>query len=249
MIHKSRVFSLIIIFAIVSFANTVSASATNMFGLKTSLLPEEEKNNFLANVDLELLHDDSRKNKIACFDVSEDGLIAIGAETGTKRIVYLYDQNGVFQYGYRFHSSGDYGIIIQEDTLAIYFGKSDIVAIFDSTGRCMSAQEVLYPGEYKEEISEICYRTQKEVSGKTYSLERDVNGGGRSYARLVAEDEQGTKTILYDVTTLHSAGTIVMYVLIIGFFSIIILGFIFKVHNYYKSKGNKTRRTGDGSAS
>lgn len=65
-------------------------------------------------------------------------------------------------------------------------------------------------------------RTSKEVSGKTYYLDRDFGSGVRSYARLMVKDSTGTEIAIYDETFEYNFRQVAMWVAIVSF-----VGFVF----------------------
>ena len=128
---------------------------------------------------------------IKLFDVNEEGWYAIGYRNNT---IQIYDSMDVFRYGYHFHTADDYWFTLKENSIIIYLGKSDVSIEVDSSGKCIGVEEGT------EEESR--YRTRKQVGNMTYYLERDIGVFPSGYSRLVKMDENGAKTILYDVTIL-----------------------------------------------
>lgn len=132
---------------------------------------------------------------IKCFDVNEDGCYAIGYRNNT---IHVYDSLGTFQYGYRFDTDGTYGIALKENSIVIYLGRSNTAVEIDQTGKCIDAEKVNYS---KDIVDNVMNRTCKQIGNVNYYLERDIGIFNGDYSRLVKADEQGTKTVLYDVTT------------------------------------------------
>ena len=88
----------------------IPANATSL-GIATDSLSEAEKASFVDKLSLELISNDENKSGIQCFDVSDDGTVAIATGSGNHCAVYVYDSQGTFQYGYRFSCDGDYGVV------------------------------------------------------------------------------------------------------------------------------------------
>lgn len=196
-------------------------------GIVTEPLSEAEKASFVDNLGLELISNDENKSGIQCFDVNEDGTVAIATGSGNHCAVYVYDSQGTFQYGYRFSCDGDYGVVFCENMLSIFFLRGDTFAFFDSSGTCLDVQRVTNPEQNHVYFKEILNRTVKEVAGRTYTLERDLDLWD-SYSRLVITDEQGETTLLYDAGSDHIVVQIVGIVAVVLFFAAIIIGLIKK---------------------
>lgn len=146
-------------------------------------------------MDVSVFYEQETERLIKCFDVNEVGYYAIGFKNNT---IYVYDSLGVFQYGYRFHTEGTYGMILKENSIVIYLGRSNIAVEIDPTGKCISAEKVYFT---KDIIENVMKRTHKQIGNADYYLERDIGIFDGDYSRLVRIDEKKTKVILYDVTT------------------------------------------------
>ncbi len=79
-------------------------------GFSTEAMESGDQQVFLSNVKLSLITEEPEKQVITCFDVNDDGLVAVGSKDLTKKIVLVYDSAGTFQYGYTFDCSGSFGL-------------------------------------------------------------------------------------------------------------------------------------------
>jgi len=188
-----------------------------IIGIDTFDLSDAKTETFLDNLDMVGISSPTQHMAVACFDVSDTGLVAIGFENGSDRIIDIYNENGKYLYGYQFNSDGDYTVSFQEEDIAIYFMRGDAIAVFDKDANCLDVRSVVSPHADHNKIMAIYNRTQKEVSGKTYYLDRDIGSAVRSYARLVVKDSNGTETVIYDATFDHTFRLIAMWIGIIGF--------------------------------
>ena len=204
----------------------IPANAASL-GIVTESLSEAEKASFVDKLSLEAISNDENKSGVQCFDVSDDGTVAIATGSGNHCAVYVYDSQGTFQYGYRFSCDGDYGVVFCENMLSIFFLRGDTFAFFDSSGACIDVQKVTNPEQNPVYFKEILNRTEKKVAGRTYTLERDLNLGD-SYSRLVMTDEQGEITLQYDAGADHIVAQIIGIVAVILFFAFVITGLIKK---------------------
>lgn len=145
-------------------------------------------------LDISLFYQEGEKRLIKCFDVNEDGYYAI---CYNNNVIHIYDSLGNFQYGYRFVTEGTYGIILKENSIILYLGRSGTIVEVDKAGKCIYAERVSLS---KNVLNDVLYRTSKTIGNIDYYLERDVGLFHGDYSRLVKVDEDGIRTILYDVT-------------------------------------------------
>jgi len=218
---KRTALSLFLVFFVSIGSIVVSATQHFTLGVTTQSVSEEIKSDIVKSLDLEILKSEEGRSEIKCFDISTTGMIAIATDTGSISRIYIYDQNGIFQYGYRFSVDGAYGIGFNGQNLAIYLIRGDIICIVDSSGNCLDIQKIIEPGHHLSK--ELLYRTKKIFEENEYTLERDI-GIGDGYSRLVKTDSQNVDVILYDVTTNHIIKQIVLILCIVGFFSLCVYG-------------------------
>ena len=208
--------------SITIFSYSHTAYATE-FDIEAYSVSEEDRDEFLQELNLKVISDDSRKRAINCLAVDENGNYALAFSNLSECWIYIYDSNNVFQYGYSFTSKGDYGIAFCNSGLAIHFTRPNLFTIFDPTGNCLDIQKISNNTQSLREKDRIFYKTQINSNGKLYTLERDINVGD-SYARLVVKDSSGEQHTIYDV----SSDLAIQQVLLIGaipaFFSFVIWG-------------------------
>jgi hypothetical protein len=200
----------------------ITAEAASI-GMETCDISAEEKTAILDTIDLQVIQVTDAEQGIHCFDVSQNHTVALGFDSR----IYVYDANGEFRYGFRFQRDGAYGIAFHGEQLTIFFLRGNVLVTFDSTGNCVDIQKAVSTEKNHVAIKELLNRTEKEVAGKQYSLERNFEIGD-SYARLIMKDEVGTETILYDASSNHSIGQIALIVFVVGFFLTVIRGCISK---------------------
>ncbi len=148
------------------------------------------------SMNVSVMHTGHKERVIQCFDVNENGWFAVGYGVN---IIHIFDQNGTFQYGYRFDCDSGYGITFHGNLLGFYLIRSETMAYFDPAGNCVSAEKVDLS---TEERNALIYRVNKQVGNTQYALERDIGLFDGDYSRLVATDALGNRNVLYDVTVL-----------------------------------------------
>ena len=195
--------------------NTIYAASCDIL---VNSLPENERISFLKSIEWRPV-DDSYRNSIVGFDVTECGIYALAVNGDA---VYVYDQSHELVYGYGFRSDGDFGISFQGENLAIYFLRGSTIVILDCSGNCIDVQKPIDSIPYISFMKELLNRTCKDVGEKTYLLERNANIGN-SFSRFVLE-EYGERTVLYDVSKEHNIRQILILASPICFFTFVIFG-------------------------
>jgi len=174
-------------------------------------------------LEVEVFYQEETTHIIKCFDVNESGSYAIGFRNNT---IHVYDPLGKFQYGYRFHTEGTYGISLKENSIVIYLGRSGIAAEIDSAGRCINAENVIFTKAFNENVMD---RTHKQIGKVNYSLERDIGVFSGFFSRLVKMDENDVRTVLYDATSRAYLHGVIEYLVLISFSIGVISVFVTKV--------------------
>ena len=186
--HKTWLVSFLLsaFWVLLLWPSSLTVSATDS---QTELLSQIEE-----ALNVSVFYEKGTDRLIKCFDVSETGCYAIGYKNNT---IQVYDSLGVFQFGYCFDTDGTYGIVLKENSMIIYLGRSNIAVEIDPAGKCVAAEKIYFS---KEVVDDIFNRTYKHLGKTNYYLERDVGIFNGDYSRLVKIDETGKPIILYDVT-------------------------------------------------
>ena len=124
------------VFIFILFTNVMKVNAVNT-GFKTNQFTSDEKNIFISNINLLTIDEEPVKKTITCFDVNSDQLIAIGQNTSDRKTICIYSNEGVFQYGYTFNCSGDFGVEWDEENLNIYFVRSSVIVSVTPRGEVL----------------------------------------------------------------------------------------------------------------
>ncbi len=209
-------------------SNTIMVQAMNS-GFLLAEPSEKERNTFLGNVEISMLTDEPSMKAIECFDVNEDGLIAIGHASSEAKTIAVYTQDGTFQYGYKFNAMGTFGVEWDEDKLMIYFVRSDIALCVNSTGKVESISKIQDTTENNSYWNNYVFSTKRSVGGTEYRIRNDMgilNLFASSYSRLIAVNPDGEETILYDVNTTQFIKMLVLFVGVIVWITLIILSLI-----------------------
>lgn len=225
---KNMLISIIIIILALNSNVNIIAMTT---GFATEELDFKKQQMFLSNVDISLLDSDAdiRSKFIVCFDVNENGLIALGFADSTNKSVCVYSSDFTFKYGYSFNSSGSFGIEWDKNNLIIYFVRSDVAASFDERGICTEIKSIRNTSENVSYWNNTVFSKKRQVGDDQYIIKNDMgifSYFGSSYSQLIKIDENGEEIILYDVSDAKIVRTIIAFLAVIILLVIAILTII-----------------------
>ena len=184
-------------------------------GFSTEAMPDAEKDKFISNVNIMVLHSEPQKRGIKCFDVSDEGLIAIGTSNSEQKTISVYTIDGDFQYGYTFHSNGSFGVEWDGDNLIIYWVRSDVAVCVDREGEIMDAVRIQNTVENNTYWNHSVFANERTVGDYNYSLKDDGIFG--AYTQLAITNGDGEESILYEVSSEQFAEWIVIIIGIVLF--------------------------------
>ena len=187
----------------------------------TQPMSDEIVENYLENVHIVFMSVEPQKRSIQCFDVNENGLIAIGTSDSMEKWVCVYDADGVYQYGYKCESYGSICVEWDGDVLGICFVRSDVVVKVTSDGKIVSVLKITDCNENSEHWREID-RKYKIINGRKYAIQNDMgilNYVASSYSQVQITEANGETRIIYDVNTDQRIKTIINLTLITLWFS------------------------------
>jgi hypothetical protein len=215
-IKNISILFIILILALNSNVNIIAMTT----GFATEELDYEKQQTFLSNIDISLLHSDAdiRSKFIVCFDVNEDGLIALGFADSINKSVCIYSSDFTFKYGYSFKSSGSFGIEWDKNNLIIYFVRSDVAASFDERGTCIEIKSIRNTSENNSYWNNTVSSKKRHVGDDQYIIKNDMgifSYFGSSYSQLIKINKNGEELILYDVSDAKIVRTIISFLAVI----------------------------------
>lgn len=188
--------------------------------LVTEELSSEEIEHFVESISVQLLTEQPLREAICCFDVSPDGLIAIGHDNGDDRVVEVLSEKGEFCYGFSFSSQGSFGLIWQGKELSVYFVRSDTVAFIDKDGTVSRVVRIRDSFGSNNDLYAEVFSPRKQAGGCIYELRNDMgvlNLFAISYSKLVCMDANGNSVTVYDANSEHMARIVLGIVLFLCF--------------------------------
>ena len=209
----------------------------NALAMETGFSTEEyhedtvDKDTFIKNVNISMLTEEPHRNAIECFDVNENGEIAIGCGEYERKTVCIYTSDGDFKYGYSFECSGSFGIELNGDILNIYLVRSDAAISVDSTGEVKSVLEILDTTENRRYWNYFVRSTKRTIGDKEYTIKNDVGFLNilileSSYSQLVITDKNGEETIIYDVNSAQLLRMTVELIATLAFVGFVVISVI-----------------------
>ncbi len=196
---------------IVFFTNVIEVKAMDT-GFSTEDLSEETKTTFVSNINISSLKAKPEKRGILCFDVNEQGMIAVGQKGAQGKEVCVYTSQGEFLYGYAFNCNQSFGVEWDEQHVNIYFVRSDVIISLDSDGNILDIKAVQDTIDNNTYRNSLLYSTTRLVGDNTYLIRNDMgifNWIASSYSQIITIDAMGTECIIYDVNSMQLANMIV----------------------------------------
>lgn len=196
---------------IVFFTNAIEVNAMDT-GFSTEEISEEKKTAFVSNINVSLLREEPEKSGILCFDVNEQGMIAVGNKDSQSKKICIYTSQGEFLYGYTFNCTQSFCVEWDEQHVNIYFIRSDVIISLDSKGNILDVKAVKASIDNNSYSNSLLYSTKRTVGNTTYLIRNDMgilNWIAFSFSQIVAVDAAGTESVIYDVNSVQLAKMIV----------------------------------------
>ena len=136
-----------------------------------------------------IIHSEQKDERINDYAINENNEIAVA----TAKYINIYDENGVFLYGYSLSISGAYAIDFYIDGIDIYRVRQQDLIRLDKEGHIVSVLSVESTPENDKIISDIhknMRQTSKEYNGYQYKM-------NSSLTKLERIGSDGTKLIIY----------------------------------------------------
>lgn len=192
-------------------------------GFSTETLSADETDTFLNNVSISMFFLEPRQEAIMCFDVNESGMIAIGTASSENKRIGIYSVDGDFKYGYKFNTSGSFGLEWDKDKINIYFVRSDVAVSVKPSGEIESVLKISNTMDNNTYWNHFVMATKRIVGDTEYVLRNDMgflNLFASSYSQLIEIDANGKTKLIYDVNSFKLAQSIVIFVGVIVIISI-----------------------------
>ncbi len=192
-------------------------------GFITNEITEEEYLEYEGNIDISLMLENDTYYVVECFDVNDNGLIAIAGSRFNNKKILIYSSNGEFLYGYEFNIHGDFGIEWDNDNLNMYTFRGEIIFSLDKDANIVEMARISDDYQNEEYSRDNIFSALKQINGITYV---SLN------SKLTAIDQNGEETVIYEASAFEVIGYQILFWLV--FITSLVLVLI-----KYKAKVNK----------
>lgn len=209
---------------------------TNNYSLTTTTLDDEAKNSIIENLDISLFYEQPSQVGISCFDVNQDGEIALGHNgIGESKSISVYDSNGEFEYGYKFQYYSSFLVLWANGRLNIYLVRSEVLVTVDGANviDIVSVPDTIENNQY---IRNQLWSTKKVIGETTYELKNDMgilNYIATSYSQVVRTMPNGEESILYSINDAQVLNT---WLNVLGIIAFVVLAVCVLIKTQSKSK-------------
>ena len=192
------------------------------------------------------------KRGILCFDVNEQGMIAISMEHGfRKKEICVYSSQGEFLYGYAFRANGIIAVEWDQENLNLCFVRGGTLMSLDRSGNVLDIKDIPTTIRNDRYENDLLYTYKRTVGETTYRICNDqgliLNFLTTSFSQIVVTDPDGTERIIYDVNeaernkkivSLFFVGTIVIHVIAgLIVFTVLHVKYYRKLRKLWRGKG------------
>lgn len=190
----------------------------------------------LSRVNITLKSEQENNKIISCFNVNENGLLAVGFDSIGKKTVDIYTTDGEFLRGYSFNSSGTYNVELDSNNnLIIHLVRSDLSIVVDDKGKVLEMARIKNTGDNNSYWNYLD-RPIKQVDTCIYSVKNKywllyIFSSG--YGQLKSRDGDNSARIIIDVTNAQLKRTLIIAVPVLIFCITVItllIRYLIKVH-------------------
>lgn len=217
--RKILLLNLLLFVVFLYIGTDVSAMNT---GFSTQEMSEEEQNYFLSDNRFSLINIEPELVSIDCFDVREDGMLAIGSSNHSEKYVVVIDQNSNFLYGYSFNADGSFQIQWDGPNIIIYYVRGGIAALYDKDGNCVELKKIEETVENNDYWNHTIENTTRIIGNDIYQIKSDIPISF-SYSKLTKADSTGTEYTIYDVGSIHTVRVIAITIAVLSFIAIVVV--------------------------
>ncbi len=201
-------------------------------GFSVDEIPEEDISVIFAKLKLETVKQPTINSGFSCFDVNHSGSFALGFGHGQRDYVFVYDQNGVYLYGFSFDNNGSLGLGWNGEILILYLLRSDLAVEVDLNGTCVAITRIQDSMHNSQYLHNTVFSNKRNINGATYLAEHWLFNNELlhwgSYSRLVRNMPNGDSVTLFDQTKNQITKSLILLIGITLLFSISITTIVHK---------------------
>ena len=171
-----------------------------------------------------------------CFDVSDDHMVVIGADAGDIAIIAVYNDSGIFQYGFKTKEYGSFRVMWSGNDIAYYSIRSALIFEINEDGKITEICRVANTMENSIYDRDILLSTTRKVGTATYSMtnERSVADAlSSSFKKIIKTDAEGSR-VIYDASGNQSARVVGGIVIFLILSSVIVSSIVVGIKKHCK---------------
>lgn len=236
-----RIYSIFLTMIIILFTVQVCFVSALESGFSTEKMSSDEQKNIISNLRIERTDKEPKNSALLCFDVSDDGYIAIGSNSLSQKNISVYDEKGSFIYGYTFKSDGSFGVGWKNDFLVIYLVRENASITLNNNGEVLLCEEIKDTAENSSYWNDEIFSAERTRNNTRYTMKNKsklLNIFATSYSVLEKTDESGV-SIIYDNSSNYEIKLIAECM---GIIVLIIIAIICLTKQFKKKRENKSQK-------
>ena len=157
-----------------------------------------------------------------CFDVRIDHMVVVGAQKENTAFIVVYNDCGVFQYGFKTTEYGSFRVMWSENDIAYYSIRSNFLFVINESGTITDACRVANTMENSIYDRDILMADTKQIGDSTYHMLNENAIADiflNSYGKIIKTSAEET-TVIYDAgrnQNLRIVGGIAIFLLVSAF--------------------------------
>ena len=167
-------------------------------GFEIDPIDETRQQQLLKNNGFHLLTKEPEKEVVDCFDVNQEGIVAVGWNKSGVCTSVVYDRSGNYLFGVRLEAEGDLGLEFTNNSLNVYTVRSDYIYSIRMDGTLESVAEVKNNAYNSTYYNRRCTASARTLGDTKYELKKQsfLSSG---YSKIIIAND-GAETVFYEVT-------------------------------------------------
>ena len=221
---RLKYFLLFVTFFIISVFSPYYTMAAETEQLETSKISIEMYDEYKKIYSMERHTDKELQNDcIYCFDVSNDGMVAIGTKKDGKGFIYVFDSGFNYLCTYCFNLFGSFNLEWTNSKIRVFYIRDDTAVTYNEDGSIFNVETLSDSMENNNYLRSL-RKTTRQCGEYEYKIKNDMGilnvfVGNSSYTQLIKTDKAGNVSVLYDVNTKQTHKVLVLVI----FFTVFLL--------------------------
>lgn len=191
-------------------------------GFSTEKMSSDEQNSVISHLKVERIDNEPKSNTLFCFDVNDNGDIAVGNESLSKKYISVYNGQGDFICGYKINTNGKFGVGWKDTRLIIYLVRENAAITIDDNGEVLMCEEIKDTEENRFYWDNEIFSAERIKNNSRYTMKNRsklLNIFATSYSILEKTDESGESTVYdnssnYEIKLIAECSGIIVLIII-----------------------------------